>query len=51
MEEERMELPDTPETEAWQPRPLWQVWAARAGIVVFAIYVILQIILMFRGGM
>ena len=33
-----------PEQEAYVPRPTWQVWAARIGLVVFIGIVILQIL-------
>lgn len=33
-----------PETEGYVPRPAWQVWAARIGLVVFIGIVIAQIL-------
>ena len=33
-----------PEQEGYVPRPKWQVWAARAGLVIFIGIVILQIL-------
>ena len=33
-----------PEHEGYIPRPAWQVWAARIGLVVFIGIVILQIL-------
>ena len=34
----------TPEQEGYVPRPAWQVWAARAGLVIFILIVIAQIL-------
>ena len=33
-----------PREEGYVPRPLWQVWAARVGLVIFIGLVILQIL-------
>ena len=38
------------EQAGYQPRPKWQVWAARVGLVVFIIIIIMSYILMARGG-
>lgn len=35
--------------KGYEPRPAWQLWAARIGLVFFVILVILQIVQMFRG--
>lgn len=32
------------ESEGYTPRPLWQVWAARVGLVLFLLVVAYQII-------
>ena len=32
-------------------RPVWQVWAARIGLVVFIGFVILQLVSIARGGL
>ena len=48
MEEERV---TEMEPEVYQPRPAWQVWAARVGLVLFVIFVICQVLLLFRGGL
>lgn len=37
--------------EPYVPRPAWQVWAARVGLVLFLILVAAQVISIFRGGM
>ena len=34
----------TPEQEGYVPRPAWQVWAARVGLVSFILIVIAQIL-------
>ena len=57
MEEERMEQQPEVAAEAQQekpryiPRPMWQVWAARIGLVVFILGLILYYLNMFRGGL
>ena len=50
VEEERMESEIKEET-GYQPRPKWQVWLARIGLVIFIAGVILYYIHIFRGGM
>ena len=50
MEEKRMD--QQPETEErYEPRPLWQVWGARIGLVLFLIFVAYQILTIARGGL
>ncbi len=36
--------------EGYQPRPAWQVWAARVGLAVFIVVLILYYLQIFRGG-
>ena len=50
MEENREALPQT-EEEGYKPRPVWQVWAARIGLVVMILCVILYYLHIFRGGL
>ena len=38
-------------SEGYTPRPAWQVWGARIGLVIFLIFVALQILQIARGGM
>ena len=38
------------EQEEKQPRPAWQVWAARVGVVVMILFVIWQILQIAGGG-
>ena len=39
-----------PEQEPYVPRPRWQVWAARIGLVLFLLIVILQYLQIAQGG-
>ena len=50
MEDERINEPLEPEEERYIPRPLWQVWAARMGLVLFILFVIYQILTIATGG-
>ena len=57
MEEERVELPEEmPEEEiiqapeAYNPRPSWQVWAARIGLIIVIIGIALYYYHIARGG-
>ena len=47
MEEKRPEE----QREEYVPRPMWQVWLARVGLVLFLLFVIYQILSIARGGM
>ena len=37
--------------EGYVPRPIWQVWGARIGLVLFILFVIYQIIAIATGGL
>lgn len=37
--------------EGYVPRPAWQVWGARIGLVIFIGFVILQLLAVARGGL
>ena len=57
MEEERKETipeeesPDTqPEEPRYVPRPKWQVWAARIGLVLFILMLVFYYLNIARGG-
>ena len=50
MEEEKNPQ-TTPDNEGYVPRPAWQVWGARIGLVAFIGFVIFQIITIARGGL
>ncbi len=39
------------EREGYVPRPGWQVWGARIGLVLFLLLVIAQIVSIARGGL
>ena len=43
------ELPEDPR-EGYIPRPTWQVWMARIGLVIFILFVIYQIFEIATGG-
>lgn len=46
-----MENSEAKQEEGYVPRPAWQVWAARVGVVLFTLLVIYQIICIYRGGL
>ena len=47
------ETKETPEEtrEEYEPRPAWQVWAARLGVVLMILFVIYQVLSIARGGL
>ena len=50
MDEQRNEeIKETHET-GYTPRPAWQVWAARIGLVVFLIFLVMYYMNILRGG-
>ena len=57
MEDQRMDMQPEENTGAEQdkphyvPRPMWQVWAARIGLVVFILGLILYYLNILRGGL
>lgn len=48
MDEEKMELEIQ---EGYEPRPAWQVWAARLGVVLMILLVIYQVLSIVTGGL
>ena len=50
MDEQRKEEGIEKEETGYVPRPAWQVWAARIGLVVFLIFLALYYINILRGG-
>ena len=44
-----MENSEEKQEEGYVPRPAWQVWAARVGVVLFIVLVIYQIVCIYRG--
>ena len=51
MEEERVTQAEAAEEEVYQPRPAWQVWMARVGLVFMILFVIYQILAIAMGGL
>lgn len=47
-EEQKLDIPE--EKPKYTPRPAWQVWAARVGLVIMIISVILYYIHIATGG-
>ncbi len=45
-----MEQKQTPDTSG-QPRPAWQVWGARVGLVLMILFVIYQLLAIANGGL
>ncbi len=43
--------PVTLEEQGYVPRPAWQVWLARVGLVLFLLFVAYQIVMLFTGGL
>ena len=50
MDEQNMQEQLLEQEEGYTPRPKWQVWAARLGLVIFIAFLIMYYILFFRGG-
>ncbi len=52
MDEKNEKLPQeaAAEESAYTPRPAWQVWCARVGLVLFLLIVIGQMLRIARGG-
>ena len=46
-----MEEMEKNEKPGYVPRPAWQVWGARIGVVVCIILVFVQVIAIYRGGL
>lgn len=51
MENEELKDINPEEQQPYTPRPKWQVWAARIGLVLFIAMIIMYYIHMMRGGM
>lgn len=45
--EQNIQLPE----EGYVPRPKWQVWLARLGIVIIVIFLVLYYLSIARGGL
>lgn len=48
---EMNEEQEQPKEAGYAPRPVWQVWAARIGLVLFILLVVGQIVNIARGGL
>ena len=46
---EEKQTPELPEEEHYEPRPTWQLWMARIGLVIFILFVILQVVQIYNG--
>ena len=51
MENEEIQSIPEEEKKPYHPRPTWQVWAARVGLVIMIISIILYYIHIATGGM
>ena len=51
MDNEEKQSQTQEEKKEYRPRPVWQVWAARVGLVIMIISVILYYIHIATGGM
>ena len=40
-----------PQEQGYVPRPAWQVWLARIGLVLFLLFVIYQYLAIAKGGL
>ena len=47
---DEIQTPMQPEEETYVPRPKWQVWVARIGLVLFILTLIAYYLHVFRGG-
>ena len=45
------EMNEIQEQEHYEPRPAWQVWAARIGLVLFLLIVAYQVLSIAGGGL
>ena len=49
--EENFENQELDREDGYVPRPAWQVWGARVGLVLFILFVIYQLIQIAGGGL
>lgn len=42
---------ETETREEYEPRPAWQIWAARLGVVMMILLVIYQVLSIVTGGL
>ena len=46
-----MEEKNENQEQVYQPRPAWQVWCARIGLVLFLLVVVYQVLSIAGGGL
>lgn len=51
MDEQLNHIPEEEQESGYTPRPKWQVWLARIGLVLFIFVVIMYYINIMRGGL
>ena len=51
MSDQRNENPEQGQESRYTPRPAWQVWGARAALVLFILFVIYQLLAIATGGL
>ena len=51
MDEQRNDEMQETKESGYTPRPVWQVWAARIGLVVFFAFLVMYYLNILRGGM
>lgn len=49
MDEQRIDAQNEIQESGYVPRPKWQVWGARIGLVVFILFLIMYYAIFFRG--
>lgn len=49
MDEQRIDAQNETQESGYVPRPKWQVWGARIGLVVFILFLIMYYAIFFRG--
>ena len=50
MDEQRNEIEQQAPESGYTPRPAWQVWLARIGLVIFVFFLVMYYINVLRGG-
>ena len=50
MDEQRKNEVEETKEPGYIPRPAWQVWGARIGLVIFVLFLVMYYINIFRGG-
>ena len=50
MDEQRKNEVEETKEPGYVPRPAWQVWGARIGLVIFVLFLVIYYINIFRGG-